>query len=192
MITNRDKEVLRWIEDYKSITLKQATALFFNNNYKSASRRMAQLEEMEVLKSYISKAKSEKVYYQEKKVNDHRLYIYDYLKELKKLNCDLLDIKIEPSFLKGNIKPDAYVVFKYGEYKYITLLEVDYTHYTDNTKLNTLYEKLYIERDEYKEFMGTFPILVIARPTKGIRYNSSNFCIIYTDLLYYNLKTLLL
>lgn len=192
MITDRDKEILRWIEDYKAITLRQATELFFKGNYKGASRRMAQLEDMDILKSYTSKIKKEKVYYQEKKVNDHRLYIYDYLKELKRLGCELLDIKIEPSFLNGNIRPDAYVIFKYDRYKYLTLLEVDYTHYTDNIKLNTLYEKLYKERDSYKEFLGTFPIVVIARPTKGIRYNSSNFEIVYTDLIYSNLNNLLL
>ena len=192
MITDRDKEVLKWIEDYKAITLRQATELFFKGNYKGASRRMGQLEDMEILKSYTSKFKREKVYYQDKKVNDHRLYIYDYLKELKKLDCDLLDIKIEPSYLNGNIRPDSYVLFKYGRYKYLTLLEVDYTHYTDNAKLNTLYEKLYQERDSYKEFFGTFPMIVIARPTKGIRYNSNNFEVIYTDLLYSNLDRLLL
>ncbi len=192
MITDRDKEVLKWIEQYKAVTLKQATELFFKGNYKGASRRMAQLEEMELLKSYMSKAKSEKVYYQEKKVNDHRLYIYDYFKELKRLDCELLDIRVEPSYLNGNIRPDGYILFKYDRYKYLTLLEVDYTHYTDNVKMNTLYEKLYQERGNYNEFLGTFPIIVIARPTKGIRYNSSNFEVVYTDLSYSNLNNILL
>ncbi|MDU3548974.1 MAG: hypothetical protein E7F83_16330 [Clostridium sp.] len=192
MITDRDKEVIKCIEEYKAITLRQATELFFKGNYKGASRRMAQLEEMGVLKSYISKAKKEKVYYQERKVNDHRLYIYDYLKELKRLRCDLIDIKIEPEYLKGLIRPDAYVLFRYEDYKYITLLEVDYTHYTSNIKMNTLYEKLYSERENYKDFFGTFPIVVIARSTKGIRYNSGNFEVIYTDLSYSNLEGLLL
>lgn len=192
MITDRDKEIIKWIEEYKAITLRQSTELFFKGNYKGASRRMAQLEEMGVLKSYISKAKKEKVYYQERKVNDHRLYIYDYLKELKRLRCDLIDIKIEPEYLKGLIRPDAYVLFRYEDYKYITLLEVDYTHYTSNIKMNTLYEKLYSERENYKDFFGTFPIVVIARSTKGIRYNSGNFEVIYTDLSYSNLEGLLL
>lgn len=94
MITDRDKEVLRWIENYKAITLRQATELFFKGNYKGASRRMGQLEDMEILKSYTSKSKSEKVYYQDKKVNDHRLYIYDYFKELKRLGCELFDMHL--------------------------------------------------------------------------------------------------
>jgi hypothetical protein len=64
LITDRDKEVLRWTENYKAITLRQATELFFNGNYKGASRRMGQLEDMGLLKSYTSKAKNEKVYYQ--------------------------------------------------------------------------------------------------------------------------------
>ncbi|WP_265976222.1 hypothetical protein, partial [Brucella intermedia] len=118
--------------------------------------------------------------------------IYDYLKELKIIGCDLIDIKIEPEYLKGLIRPDAYVLFRHEDYKYIALLEVDYTHYTDNIKMNTLYEKLYSERENYKEFFGTFPIVVIARSTKGIRYNSGNFEVIYTDLSYSNLEGLLL
>lgn len=192
MITDRDKEVIKWIEEYKAITLRQATEIFFNGNYKGASRRMAQLEDMRILKSYISKAKKEKVYYEDKKVSDHRLYIYDYLKELKRLGCNLIDIKIEPEYLNGLIRPDAYVLFRYEDYKYLTLLEVDYTHYTDNIKMNTLYEKLYSERENYKEFFGTFPMIVISRPTKGIRYNSNNFEVIYTDLSYTNLEQFLL
>ncbi|MDU2682160.1 MAG: hypothetical protein E7C50_09760, partial [Clostridium sp.] len=72
------------------------------------------------------------------------------------------------------------------------LLEVDYTHYTDNIKLSTMYEKLYNERELYEEFKGTFPIVIIARPTPGIRYNSNNFEVIYTDLQYSNLERLLL
>lgn len=192
MIKDRDREVLKWIEDYKAITLRQATELFFGGNYKGASRRLGQLEDMELLKSYTSKATKEKVYYQNKKVNDHRLYIYDYLKELKKLGCKLLDMNIEPQYLNGNIRPDAFVLFKYGKYKYLTLLEVDYTHYTDNIKMNTLYEKLYTERSSYEEFLGIFPIIIIARPTEGIRYNSANFDVIYTDLSYSNLNKFLL
>jgi len=192
LITNRDKEVIKWVEEYKAITLKQATELFFKGSYKSTSRRMAQLEEMGIFQSYISKGKKEKVYCQEKKVNDHRLYIYDYIKELKRPGCDLLGIKIEPKYLKGSIIPDALIFFRFEDYKYLTLLEVDYTHFTDNIKMNTLYEKLYQERENYKEFLGTFPMVVIARPTEGVRYNSNNFEVIYTDLEYSNLKQFLL
>lgn len=192
MLMQRDKDVLRWVEHYGAITLKQATTLFFNEIYKSASRRLNQLEENKFIKSYISKSKKEKVYYLDKKVSDHRLYIYDYIRELKRLNCEVIDIEIEPQYLDGAIRPDAYVTFKSDGYKYITLLEVDFTHYTSNSKLNTLYEKLYEERDKYREFSGTFPIVVIARPTPGIRYNSNNFEVVYTGLDYANLPQLLL
>ncbi|WP_253199601.1 hypothetical protein [Clostridium gasigenes] len=67
MIVDRDKLILKWIEDYKAITLKQATALYFNNCYKGASRRMNQLEEMGLIKLYISKTKKKKCILMKKK-----------------------------------------------------------------------------------------------------------------------------
>ncbi|WP_253199602.1 hypothetical protein [Clostridium gasigenes] len=85
-----------------------------------------------------------------------------------------MDIKIEPHYLDNALIPDAFIVFRYDGYKYINLLEVDFTHYTSNIKMNNLYEKLYLERENYEEFRGTFPIVIIARPTVGIRYDSTN------------------
>lgn len=190
MLTDRDKDVLRHIEKYKVITIKQADVLFFRN-YKSAARRLLDLERAGVLKSYYSKVKNEKIYYIDKKVNEHRLYILDFLKFLKENNCEIVKVEIEPSYLKGNLRPDMFVEFNRDGYKYLILLEVDYTHYTDNSKMNTLYEQLYKEKEEYKEFLGTFPMVVISRPTKGIRYNSSNFEVFYTSLDYSELSILL-
>ena len=192
MLLDRDKEVLIFLEKYNAITISLAQYMLFNGSYESARRRLKQLEDRSLIKSYLSKAKKEKIYYLNRKVSDHNVYILDYLKELKRLKCNLLEVKFQPQYLKGNIIPDAYVRFKYDGDIYITLLEVDYTHYTDNIKLSTMYEKLYNERELYEEFKGTFPIVIIARPTPGIRYNSNNFEVIYTDLQYSNLERLLL
>ncbi|MGL5087348.1 MAG: hypothetical protein ACRC68_16805, partial [Clostridium sp.] len=155
-------------------------------------RRMSQLEEMGLLKSYISKATKEKVYYQDKKISDHRLYCYDFIKEIVKLGAEVTEYKIEPRYLDGAIIPDAFIIFKHEGYKYYILLEVDYTHYTSNIKFNTLYEKLYEERVNYSEFNNTFPIVLVARPTEGIRYNSSNFECVFTDLSYNKVQQLIL
>ena len=95
---------------------------------------------------------------------------------------------MQPKYLKGIIRADAFVIFKKDGYKYFTILEVDYTHYTENTKFQ-LYEKLYRDKELEVKCEGTFPILIVARPTPGVRYNSKNFEIIYTDLNYDNLST---
>lgn len=192
MLTSRDKQVLRWLEDYNAITIDQAKHLFFGGSYESARRRLKQYENSRIVKSYLSPTKNEKVYYQDKRVHDHNLFIYDYIKELKIIGCEIVDVKLQPQYLNGTIIPDAFVSFKYNKCLYLTLLEVDFTHYTSNIKMNTMYEKLYEQRNYYVEFKGTFPILVIARPTPGIRYNSSNFECVYTTLEYKQLAELLL
>ncbi|NFI03739.1 hypothetical protein FC959_04825 [Clostridium botulinum] len=191
MLTNRDRQVLKWIEDYKAISVTQATELLFNGTYESCRRRLKQLEDMELLKSYISQFSREKIYYQEKKLKDHELLVYDFLKVIKKEGAEIKTIKIQPQYLKGLIRPDAYIEFIYENNLYFIILEVDYTHYTSNIKMQ-LYEKLYKEGTLQKQCYGTFPIVIISRPTlNDIRYNSSNFDVIYTDLHYNNLQSFL-
>ena len=191
MLTNRDRQVLKWIEDYKAISVTQATELLFNGTYESCRRRLKQLEDMELLKSYISQFSREKIYYQEKKLKDHELLVYDFLKVIKKEGAEIKTIKIQPQYLKGLIRPDAYIEFIYENNLYFIILEVDYTHYTSNIKMQ-LYEKLYKEGTLQKQCYGTFPIVIISRPTlNDVRYNSSNFDVIYTNLHYNNLQSFL-
>ncbi|NFN94551.1 hypothetical protein FDB28_10720 [Clostridium botulinum] len=182
MLTERDRRVLKWIEDYKAISVPQATELFFNGTYESCRRRLKQLEDMELLKSYISQFSREKVYYEEKRLKDHDLLVYDFLKVIKKRSGEIRQIKLQPQYLKGIIRPDAYIEFTLENNLYFIILEVDYTHYTSNIKMQ-LYEKLYREGTLQKQCYSTFSIVIISRPTLNyIRYNSSNFNVIYTDL----------
>lgn len=183
MLTSRDKEILRFIEEHKSLTIRQAQYLFFNGTYEGARRRLAELEKFGLLKSIISKGRSEKVYFSEKMLSDHDLYKADYVVSLKKMGFEILEFNTKPSYFNNQLKPDAFVMCKKEGYRYITFLEIDYTHYTSNTKLNTLYEKLAKE-----QFQNGF-ILVVARPTKGLRYSPEQYDIIFTDLEFSNLST---
>lgn len=191
MLTNRDFEILDWIKEYKAITIEQCQFLFFNGSYEAARRRLALFEKEYNVKSYISRTTKQKVYYLDKKISEHDVYILDYLKELKKAGCELLDIKIKPKYLKNLIIPDAFVKFKYNKYIFNTLLEVDYMHPTEELKLNTLYEKLAKETTDYKEFNNNSFILVIASEKAKLRYSSKNYDSIYTDLKYNKLIDLL-
>ena len=190
MLTDRDKSIISWIQKYKSITVLQCTYIFFEGNYEGCRRRLEQLEDRKILKSYKNKFKNEKTYYIDKKLKEHELLVYDFIKEIYKRNGELLELKLQPRLLKDNIRPDAFIEFKLEDNIYFIFLEVDYTHYTDNIKLK-LYEKLYKEGTVQDKCYGTFPILLIARPTESIRYNSSNFDLVYTDLEYKNLDRLL-
>ena len=184
MLTDRDLEILEWIDKYKAISVEQARYIFFKGSYESARRRLSILEKDKVIKSYISRSTKQKVYYIDKKISDHDLYILDYIKELKKLNCEIIDIKLKPLYLKGLIIPDAFVRFKFSKYTFNTLLEVDFAHATEELKLNTLYEKLAKECEQYQEFKNRSFILVNTKPVVKTSYNSKNYDSIYTDLKY--------
>ncbi|WP_061298339.1 hypothetical protein, partial [Clostridium botulinum] len=142
MLTSRDRQVLTWIQDYKAITVDQASTLFFNNSYESARRRLKQLEQMELLESSTSVVLNNKFYFDNRPISDHNLLVLEFIKVIKKHGCELIDLKIQPSYLNDKIRPDARIVFSYLNNVYFILLEVDYTHYTSNIKMKK-YEELY-------------------------------------------------
>lgn len=190
--TPRDKQIEIFIEKYKGITTQQARYIFYSGNEKSAIRRLNQFEELKVLDAYyVSKNKVYKLL-EGKKLKEHDILILDFYSWVYKNGGEVLEFIKTPHYFKNQLIPDALVKFKIpyqGNYYLVNvLLEIDYTHYTENIKLNTWYEKLYRE-GLLKEFCGKaeFPFVVIARPTTGIRYNSNNFNIIYTDLKFSNL-----
>ena len=191
MLTDRDFKLLDWLKNYNAITIEQSQYLFFSGSYESARRRLSILEKDGIVKSYISKNTKQKIYYLYKKVTDKKIYVLDYLKELKKNNCSLMDIKIEPKYLNCSLKPDAFVKFKFKGYIFNTILSVNYLKTIDELKLNALYEKLAKEISDYKEFNNQGFILVIASHTPMLKYSSKNFESIYTDLKYKNLSSLL-
>lgn len=191
MLTQRDKDILTWIEQYKSITLSQCTYLYFNGNYEGCRRRLKQLEDMKLLKSSQNMLLKSRVYFQEKLISDHNLFVYEFLKLIKLNGGEIIKFKKQPTFMNKKIRPDAFIIFSYQGNVYFILLEVDLTHYTSNSKMKR-YEEVYKTGEIQEQCCGTFPIIVIARPTEGIRYNSSNFNVIYLDLYYSNIINLLL
>ncbi|MCI1478201.1 MAG: hypothetical protein LKH93_19745 [Clostridium beijerinckii] len=190
-LTQRDREILTWIQDYKSITLSQCTYLFFNANYEGCRRRLKQLESFGLLKSIQNQLLRSRVYYQERLLTDHDLFIYEFLKVIKVNGGEIIQFQIKPQYMENKIIPDCFIIFSYNGNVFFILLEVDLTHYTSNTKMKR-YEELYKTGELQKICCKTFPIVVIARPTQGIRYNSYNFNCIYLDLFYNNLNNLLL
>lgn len=189
-LTKRDREILQFIQDYKSISLSQCVYLFFNGNYEGCRRRLKQLEDFGLLKSIQNPLLKSRVYFQERLLTDHDLFIYEFLKVVKLNGGEIIQFQIKPQYLQGKIIPDAFVIFSYNNNVYFILLEVDLTHYTSNSKMKR-YEELYKTSEVQNQCCGTFPIIIIARPTEGIRYNSYNFNVVYLDLYYSNIYNLL-
>lgn len=191
MLTNRDKEILQWIHEYDVLTINQAKYLFFNGAYDNARRRLRTLEQQEILNSYICKDSKEKVYYTNKKRNQHDIYVIDCIVKLISLGCNILEVKLKPSYLNGELVPDAFIKFGLGDDLYLVFLEVDYRYATELLKFKSLYERLYKEKDKHEEFLNTFPIVIVSSFKTTVRYMSSNFYCLYTDLEFSNLKELL-
>lgn len=191
MLTERDKKVYKWLEEYRAITINQAATMFYSNNYEVCRRRLKELENRKELKSYKSKILNQKVYYQNQKVSEHDLLVLDFAREVVKLGGTLRKFKTQPQYCKGLLRADAYIEFIYKKNVYFVLVEVDYTHFTDYKKIQ-MYEHLYFQNELQQKCYGTFPILLIIKPIVDLRYHSNNFQIIYTSFQFKNLKRLLL
>lgn len=179
MLMQRDKDVLRFLEDNKAISIRQATKIFFKN-YGSARRRLADLEKMDLLKSYENIITNEKIYYVENKISAHDLLILDFYAELVNQGATIKEFKKQPRYLKDMIRADGFFEFIYKNNLYYIILEVDLTHYTNNSKMQ-LYEKLFKDGDLQKECRGVFPSIVIMKEKDDLHYMSNNFEVIYMN-----------
>ena len=196
-LQQRDKDILRFLEEHRGITTQQCISIFFKNDI-SAYRRLNQLEDAGILEHYmIGRNKVYKLSGESRQLSCHDTLIYDFYAWIYSKNGVVLDFKKNPHYFKNQLIPDALVKFKFpyeGQvYTIYSLLEIDLNHYTDNTKMNVWYEKLYREQT-LKQWCGAaeYPFIIIARPTPGLRYNSKNFNCVYCDLKFTNLDRLML
>lgn len=155
-----DLKILTWIEKYNCITVKQASRAFYTGDYArdKASKKLRLLEDNKILKSYTNSITKEKVYYIEKKLSAHDLYILDFYSLLVNHGCTDIEMELQPRLMKDLIRPDAFIQFDYQGYLYSVLLEIDLTHFS--TSKLPLYLKL--KREEWlKDKCEVFPQLII-------------------------------
>lgn len=179
MLTQRDKDILIYLEKYHAISIKQAYRMFYydtKTGYDVARKRLRQLEKMGLMKSYINITTNEKVYFTDRKCSAHDLYVMDFYSMLFTYDCQDIKITTTPRYLNGLLIPDALISFKHNNFLYYILLECDFTHNTDLSKFQK-YEKLYKD-GVLQQSLGTFPLLVIMRLNNDLIYESVNFDII--------------
>ena len=196
-LQQRDKDILRFLEEHRGITTQQCISIFFKNDI-SAYRRLNQLEDAGILEHYmIGRNKVYKLSGESRQLSCHDTLIYDFYAWIYSKGGEVLDFKKNPHYFKNQLIPDGLFKFilPYEGKKYFccVLLEIDLNHYTETDKLMTLYPKLYREQvlTEYCEKVE-FPFVVIARPTPGIRLQPREIDVIYSDLKFTNLDRLLL
>lgn len=185
ILTNRDKEIIKFIEKYGSITITQCSKIFFKNckeNYYQARKRLKKLSDNKYLNRYRKDMRSETVYYLEKKLSIHDLKVLDIYSYLIYSGATIKLFNQEYVIPAGdkNYRADALIEFVYEDYFFTLLIEVDYTHYTSQKKLLDIYNSSYFQ-NKYKDLgENIFPKVVIIRPAVIMECKSTE----QIDILY--------
>ena len=170
-LTSRDIKMINFLEDTSLlITAKQAAMLFYKsptNNTKSsitvAQNRLKVAHELKQIKRYRDHIDQSFVYYAGKKPAkiEHKLLITDFLMHF----CDEFEvISIETEF-KGlekayGIRPDIYIIFRFGTHTVSTLVECDNTKGFTN---GDVYSKIMKDKRAKKiSYILPYPLLIIS------------------------------
>ena len=141
-----DKDLLKFIENFKSITVKQAEIMFYKNN-NNARRRLKELENQGILKSYkYNKTALAYTYKEFKEISEHDTIRNDFVAQLVGQGSTIIDFKLTPRCLNEMIIPDLFIKYSYQNKVYTSYVEIDLTHFTSDNKI-TLYNKLFQQED---------------------------------------------
>ena len=188
MLTDRDKNIISFIESIGFASIQHIQMMFFNTRYgyDCARKRLKKIANNNgYIKGFKNQDTNEYIYIpinsNIKRVSLHNLKILDYICNLNLLGCKINSVELEPVFI--NIKPDALISFEFNGYIYYQLIEVQIRHaivdlnrFLDNQVITNIYTKC----------NNVLPRLVIIQDTNK-DYNKNNntqFDIVqlYTDL----------
>lgn len=174
MITDRDREIINFIDKIGFSTINHIADLFFNGNnfsYDLARRRLKKIRDNgNYLKSVYCSEINKLIYIpinsKKTSVKIHDIKLVDYLIKLKKLGCNIKEFEMFPKF--NNVIPDMFVRFEFDGYEYYQMVEIQLRH--DNVDVNRLSKEENI-RCILDRCDNTLPTLVIIQDT---RYDYSN------------------
>lgn len=132
-LTNRDIEIINFIEKNGGATINQIAQLFFTN-YTTCSIRLRKLSDNKFLKVAIQPHLGKKVYYKKKMPSFHALVINNILIE----NIGNVDF-YEREYKIKNFKVDCIIILKSGT---LLIIEIDIYNQTKNSKINNLIDIL--------------------------------------------------
>lgn len=162
-ITDRDHQVMKFIEDYGSITISQTQMMFYNTQnygYDIARRRLKKLVGYGKIKVSRDMAGNENVYYTDKKLSYHDLLVLDYYAKIISLGAKKIYFKPRMYWMNNTMISDAFFIYDIGGRVFFNIVEVVRTHGIDKEK----YLKLYKDGEPQKyssaiyEKMGGPPI----------------------------------
>ena len=137
MLTTRDLEVVRYLEDGFILTADIAGRLVYSDGNKPGSyiqiaqRRLRALHQEKQVKRIRNSLTNSFIYYLDKtptQVN-HRLKIADFVSRLVERGATIEDVQLEFTDLQNeyHIKPDAFITATYNGIRFQAFIEVDLT-----------------------------------------------------------------
>jgi hypothetical protein len=171
-LTDRDHEALQFVESYGSITIEQCRRLFYSTQkrgYDIAGRRLGKMVKNGRLKVAIDKRTKQNVYYLEKPLSTHNLYILDFFTTLIENGAKILFFNRGIEWQTVDLKSDAMVFYEIGNKKIFNILEVVVTHEVEKEKYKKIFETQEIhllcneinKRFGAKENINYFPKIVV-------------------------------
>jgi len=137
-ISGNDKKILKWIEQYGSITIRQAADMVYKTTfgYDYARQRLKDLKDKyKILKCIHDPVLDEHLYYTDKEPTAHSNAIYNFYSNLVKYKLPIIHFQKEKQFLEGKVRADGFIVWQNqnGE-QIMAFIEVDIYHNTSIKK----------------------------------------------------------
>ena len=156
ILTKRDQEIIKFLNDYKCANTSTIANIFFNGSKRPCNRRLKNLKEHGFINSSQEFVCLEMVHYIGRRPLQiiHSTILTNFIGELYKNNIEVLKSKIE--FKIDNVRSDLILVCKVDGKTKIFFIEVCNTKKFDLNK----YVKLKIN-NKWKEYFPIFPSIIV-------------------------------
>ncbi|WP_291566916.1 MULTISPECIES: hypothetical protein [unclassified Clostridium] len=183
MITDKDRKVLRYVDEFGFITIKQCYYLVYShmvNGYEYARTRLQRLVKEKRLKIITNSALKLKLFIpndsNKSSISEHRIYLMDFYCELIKNNVTIEYFKPEKEWLNGKYRSDALCIYRYGDYRFRSLIEVN----KSNNRLDL--NRFENAAEEIMECCGgKLPNIILLDDRKHKSYDTDMFTVIRLD-----------
>lgn len=156
VLTDRDKQIIEFLQTYKCATTTTISNIFFNGSKRPTTRRLKLLREHGLINSTQEFVCLEQIHYLGRKPKQikHTIIETNFISKLYENNFDILKLKKE--FKIGNVRSDLLLVTKINNKALIYFIEVCNTKPFDVKK----YERLKDSRN-WKEYFPVFPSIIV-------------------------------
>lgn len=181
MLSERDNNIIDFIDEFKMATSEQIKDLFFNDVSDSMCRRvLARMVDYGCLKRERDHVNEPYRYYIDRKPKQirHTLMTTELYVEMKKLGWNVL--KFMTTVQIGNVRPDAIVVIEYRESIYAFFVEIQL--HGSMEQCTDKYKELFYDFDIWKEYFVSFPnVLVVTSRKEHMLYGEFKTLKVKTD-----------